>query len=226
MKTILFAFLLLPLVLFAGPRPADYEKQVAANELKAIALYPDAGAQTSALWKALDAEMVRISKTNPAFFDDPAYPLMLAAKVASAMGVAPAAAAPAPGRAPAPALAPMGEWVRPAASSPTPPLPPTAVEIAAAQAEIQKPSGDFEAYRAAKNLLRAAGLASPVGADVPQRTLPRNWIDPAQADANWNAQQLKNSIDANTAAQRQAADELRWKQQQLDQKIRDLQRSR
>ena len=31
------------------------------------------------------------------------------------------------------------------------------------------------------------------------RPLPRNWIDPKQADANFNAQQLKSSIDAQNA---------------------------
>lgn len=32
------------------------------------------------------------------------------------------------------------------------------------------------------------------------RPLPRNWIDPKQADANFNAQQLQQSIDRNTRA--------------------------
>ena len=44
----------------------------------------------------------------------------------------------------------------------------------------------------------AAGASGPT--QYNGRPLPRNWIDPKQADANFHAQQLQNSIDANTRA--------------------------
>jgi hypothetical protein len=275
MKTIWLTILFFPIVLIAGELPADYKKQLSENEQKAIALYPDAGVENSKLWKAISDEIDRLDKTNPTFFDDPTYPVMLAAKVASTLGIAPSSPAakkdiseqkllakPTPNEALTaalrqaaaqfPALREDGSYFsflflaayksksreyllahpdyplvlarkieseiaeeKKAAVSPKPapavaaaaPKPEQTLEqqIAAAQAEVSNPTS-ADAYRAAKVLLREHGLVAQINPpdDGPTqrngRPLPRTWIDPNQADANWNAQQLRNAIDANTRA--------------------------
>ena len=211
MKTILLTFLFLPLVLFAGPLPADYQQQKEASERKAMALYPESGVEKSPLWVAISEEMARVEKTNPAFFDDPSYPEMLASKMASKLGIEPVVATAKKDTAAVPIKA----------STPVPLPPQKNVAPIDKFASAPRPGESSEEFWKRINEAVASGVL-PI--QRPERGLPRNWIDPAQADANWNAQNLQNAINTNTAAQQQAAEQLRWKQQQLEQQIRDLQR--
>lgn len=60
--------------------------EVAKSEQRAIALYPDCGKEGTELFKAIESQMDRLEKENPKFFDDPDWPLMLAAKCAEKIG--------------------------------------------------------------------------------------------------------------------------------------------
>ena len=126
-KTILF--LILALCVCARADKA-FDDALAKSEASAIETYPDAGKDGSPLWKAIGAEIDRLEKIKSPILDDPDYPVMLAAKCAAKLGIAPVAA------------------------KPTPPQDP----LAAARAEIANPSS-AEAYRAAKVLLAEKGQA-------------------------------------------------------------------
>jgi len=79
-----------------------YDRAYADATAKAIAMYPDADKEGTPLYQALVAENLRLRKVDPKFFDDPAFPLMMAAKVAAQLGIPPAAQPAIPGLEPAP----------------------------------------------------------------------------------------------------------------------------
>lgn len=73
--------------------PEQQAAAFAARESKskqaAVALYPDAARKDTPLFKAIAAEVERLETANPAFFNDPDWPMMLAAKFAAQLGIPP-----------------------------------------------------------------------------------------------------------------------------------------
>jgi hypothetical protein len=93
----------------------SFESEYAESRDKANELYPDGMNPESEFAEALRAEIARKEKLNPAFFDDPTYPLELAGKVALKLGITPKTAAKAQAKPPVPTISQNGKTPRVAA---------------------------------------------------------------------------------------------------------------
>lgn len=96
--------LMISAVGFAQDTGKSSEAELTAGD-QAIVLYPEVNIEGTALNKAVLAKAAELRKSNPAYFDNPKWPLLLIPEVAASLGITPVATQPAqPARRKAPTV--------------------------------------------------------------------------------------------------------------------------
>lgn len=72
----------------------EFDQAVQDSARRAMVVYPDCMTPGTALFRAVDDERLRLERSDPAFFKDAEWPLVLTRQMAQRLGIAPASASP------------------------------------------------------------------------------------------------------------------------------------